>query len=266
MRAILFFIILISTPRAVHGQTDSLTGFRCRGVGVAMGLGYNRLIDEGLTYDRTLFSGGSFNIQLDYTISKEKFIFSTRMLAHFGNAKADEGKLKTKFYQAEIALSGLWKIKQNQLFGRAGKLYAGPELSMKALVLENMDRLDNIDMLVMHALYLKVQQQLYLGPGKLLCVRLILPIAAFVKHENLNGLANQEMTEMRENLGSLLLRNATFEIPSHLRFQSDYIKRIAPGTDVFLQYNFSYIATTVNTPLNVYSNELLAGLRFYFKS
>jgi hypothetical protein len=76
-------------------------------------------------------------------------------------------------------------------------------------------------------------------------------------------MANQEMAENSE---TLLFHNATFMIPVHLRFQADYVKRIAPGTEVFIQYNFSYIATTVNKPLNAYSNELLGGLRFNFKS
>jgi len=259
MRILIFALATSLICSHILAQTDTIRQSSIQLMGGAVN---NRMVDEGLTFNRQSFTGTSFKFFADYERRRSKHMLLASFEINGGKVNMGGEQVSSNIDNGQIAFSYLFKTATYKFLGRKSTLYIGPKISTTINYL-SAPRLDNETVLAIHGLYLHAFQQIQLNKSSFLEASISLPTVAFSRRIVLDG-GLYPLDD--DDFKTILFDEAEFSFAKMMEFNAVYSKRLSPLTYFNLRYRFAYMANYQFGDFNFYSNELLAGFKFYFKN
>jgi hypothetical protein len=230
-----------------------------------LGFIHNRLIDEGYTYNRLAFRGTSLKFGLGYGRETDRYICSFSVEASSGKVKSKSGNLASQLAIVKPAFEYVRKVKEYSLAGKESKLFAGVQLSSINYLLRNQPVFDNIDVLSVHGIFISASNQIKINKSQQLKIIYLLPAFASVNRVIFSE-DNFTYEDVHHPVKSLFNNNSIsyFRIFNLIQLRIAYEKKISPHTSFAARYSFFYFNNDFKTPVRIYSNEVLLGLKFGF--
>jgi hypothetical protein len=261
------FIILLSCICFVNcsfGQTDSTT-FKNNNIQFDFGFVHSRLIDEGYTASDLLIRGTNPKFRLGYGRGTEKYIFNFLFEASSGKVTSKSGNLPSEFTNVKSTLEYLRNVKQYTLFGMESRFFAGLNVNSNNYDLENGPVFDNSDIFSVHGIYMGLVNQIKLKKSQRLQIAYLLPAAVSVNRilESDNNLTKED----DQHPVQMLFSNKStsyFKIDDFIQLKIGYEKNVSRTASITATYSFFYMNNTFEAPIRMYTNELLAGVKFNF--
>jgi hypothetical protein len=247
-------------PCIAFGQNMNKTG-----VGISTGFAHNRMINEGLNYNKLLLTGTTFKLNLNYFNESEKRQINSEFDINTGTVNHALGNLPTEFNILTLNFEYLKNFGDNNFLHKKGKLFAGLALTSKNFLFENDEFLDNVDLLFNHGLNFKMKEIIDISPKKTLSIGLRLPIISYAKREATNGGINRILGNENADYAKLIFARGKISYIPQFEFNIDYQKKLSEKVNFKIDYRFNYLHNSLNEKLNFYNNELMIGFKFYFK-
>lgn len=250
---------------AIYGQSrDSVS--RCFSVG--MGAKHYRLIDEAFSHQRVKYHGTTFMLELAHQRFTDKYFFIAEANAGAGNASASGQRPDGQLIYARIAIAYARNVLLYNAMRTSSRLYIGGQLASSNYVIENVDQDDELTLTAYHTLNLFLFQSTMISTRDHLEFSLSLPFLGFTKRESYDGGINQELEEEHKaGVIHLFVDRTKFSSVNPLALPHlaiNFVHRIGPKTDLVIGYQFNYLRNTEIAAIHLYSNALMAQLRFNF--
>lgn len=233
---------------------------------LSFGWMHSRLIDDG--YARNLlFRGTNSKLGLGYSRETSKYLLRFSLEGSAGKVKSKSSDLPSNFYTAQVSLDYLRSISNYELLGKQNQLFIGPGASSMNYFMINQPIFDNARLLSLHGLYVNVSNRLQLDDKRHLQLTYRLPAAVYVNRLLWNGGASELNFTDVDHPVRALTTNGSFtyvDILGNIQFNVDYGKSLGKGADFVVSYRFRYFSDAAGYDVNIYSNELLLGLKILF--
>ncbi len=254
------FFLLLTT--ATFGQSDSsLQKIKKNNIQIDFGFAHSRLIDEGFTQSKLLFKGTNFKVGLGYGRETDKYIFNFLTAYNAGNVSTKESKLATDFMNVNISFDYLRSVKLSSQH----HFFAGIQLSSINYIMHNEQIFDNIDAFSLHGLYFNFLDKILISKKQSIQISYSMPTAVYENHVLWNGGASMYTYSDKKHILRLFTTNGKFSyfnLINNILLKADYSLKIGKNTDFNIKYRFFYFNDFIQTPIHIYSNELLFGLKF----
>ena len=260
MRILILIVITFSACFYSNAQSDTI---RNSSIQLLVGAVNNRMVDTGLTFNHQPFSGTSFKFFAGYDRRRTKNMLLGSFEINGGKLKMKGEQVSANITNGEIAASYLFKTASYRIFGKKTRLYTGPKFSTAINYVDATEKLDNETLVAIHGFYLHAFQQIQFAKSNFLDVSITLPTVAFSKRLVTDGgLYDPD----DENLIDILFDDSEFSFGKMIEFDAAWIKRLGRHTDITFRYRFAYMSNSEFGDFKFYSNEVLAGFKFYFKN
>jgi hypothetical protein len=262
-----FFNILVFalTCSVTFGQTeDVVLKVRKSNIRFGIGLIHVRMIDEGYTGSRLLFRGTNCLLSLGYGRETNKYIFNFSVHGSFGTVESKSGDLPSNYFYIQPSLELLKNVRTSELSGKENKFFLGALLSSFNQEIENERIIDNISIFSMHGIYLSFFDRLNLTDRHSFQLSYAMPVVVYENRLLWNGGASQFTTGDIENIPRLLTEHGTFSyfnIFNNVQLGLDYVVKTGKATQLKIGYKFLSASSLVESPLHLYSNELIVELK-----
>jgi hypothetical protein len=248
------------------GQADSIpVRIKKNSIRLDLGVIHNRLIDEGYTSRRLLFYGTNLKLALGYGRETDNYIFNFSAESGSGKVESKGSGLPSEFSTVSLETGYLRKLKHHNLFGMDNLLFAGVQLSANNYDLENQPVFDNVDILFLNGIYLGVLNQIKIGKSQQLRVSYFLPVVLST-HRIIFSETNFTYEDEKKPLKLFFENRSTsyFSILKLFQLRVDYEKKLSRHASFTTRYRFFYANSSFRAPFQMYSNELLLGLKVNF--
>jgi hypothetical protein len=259
-------LLVALSSNVVHGQA-SVTSPKVRksNLQIGVGLQHTRMIDEGYTDSKLLFLRTNFAFRLGYGRETSEYIFNFTTFGSIGQIQSKSGDLPSDFYFGQIAVEYLRKISEYRLFNKENRFFVGIHLSTINQGVINLRVIDNVSIFSLHGIYLGLRNNLSLNEKHSIQLSYSLPVAVYENRVLWNGGANPYTYREIENIPRLMTtkgETSYFAILDNVQINVDYSIKIRDHTRFEIRYGFFYASNSIEAPLNIYANQLLAGLKF----
>jgi hypothetical protein len=125
--------------------------------------------------------------------------------------------------------------------------------------------IDNASIFSLHGIYLGLHNKLSLNEKHSIQLSYSLPVAVYENRVLWNAGANQYTYREIENIPRLMTTKGSasyFGIFNNVQLNIEYVIKIRDHTRVEIRYGFFYASNSIEAPIHIYSNQLLAGLKF----
>ncbi len=252
---------------AIFSQADSkiLKPYENR-LYFALGPVHSRLIDQGYTESKLLFSGTNTKLVFGYERETSKSILGFSVGGSVGNIHSENSHLPSQFFTILPYLEYLFKFGKHHDTRKKNEFFAGIYAASNNLFLQNEPVIDNIDIVSLHGLYVDLTERINL-PKQYIQFSCLLPAIIYTNRVLWRGGASNYGYDDKDHPVKTLFMNGTYSYfdPWHnLELKIDYILMIGKHTDFTARYRFLFINKYEQVPYRIYSNEVLAGLDFNF--
>lgn len=250
---------------AIYSQSrDSVS----RSFSVGMGAKHYRLIDEAFSHQRVKYHSTTFMLALAHQRLTDKYFFMAEANAGAGNASASDQRPGGELIYVHIAIAYVRNVLHYKAMKTSSRLYIGGQLASSNFVIENVDQDDELTLTVYHTLNLFLFQSTMISTRNHLEFSLSLPLLGFTKRASYDGRINQDLEEeYKAGVIHLFVDRTKFSSVNPLALPQlaiDFVHRIGQKTDFVIGYEFNYLKNTEIAPIHLYSNTLMAKLRFNF--
>jgi hypothetical protein len=264
MYRLCFFLLLVASRLYAQDPSDSTITARKNSIGLSIGAVHHRVIDEALTASKLKFKGTIPALELNYQHRYQRSILVASAYGALGYIHTPDESLSSSMQQFRLGCSFLNNIHQNNK--RTG-LFIGGELSSMWYMRYDEKQLNNLSFLLIHGLFLHVKDEYRINKRSMLIAEIHLPGLMFIKRESGDGGANLELAEEIDNPGQILFSNTYLAGPNpatYLRYRLGYEYAFSSRASFTVDYSFSWVNEYSNGTLKMYSNQLLAALKFKF--
>jgi hypothetical protein len=266
LQVYLIAVLQLATIVAFSQQEDVIGKAKKNYIQFNLGLIHPRLMDEAYS-KKLLFRGTNWKFGLGYGRETNKYRLSFSTEGSVGKVESKSGHLPSDFYFIQASLEYLMKIRQVQLFGRQSTPLAGLSLASTNYIIINQPIFDNASVLSLHGVYFNLGGQLHLSEKNHLQLIYRLPTAVYTNHLVWNGGASDLTFDDQEHLMRTLTTRGSygyFDLFSNVQLIADYELRLGRSAHFTAGYKFVYVSSSSATSANIYSNELLMGLKIRF--
>jgi len=257
-------ILLTLACTTVLGQADSTVEKQSKNeIRINLGVGHTRLIDEGFTDSRMVFTNTTARYSVGYQRQIKKNTFDFNLEASVGNIKSLSGDLPANYLFVEPSLS-FWRA-VHEVDARTFSI--GVSLRSLNVLIENQPVFDNFCITSLHGLYVPLQEHIQLNEKHSVHVTCLLPTVVYVNRVIWNGGASTLTFDDQDHVLRTLANRGSFtyfDLLDNIQFSTAYGLKIGHRTYFNLTYTFRFLDTDVQEPFRAYSNDLLTGLTFKF--
>lgn len=269
MKRISLILLLLLTVSSNIGftQTNSRQPSHKNAIQIEAGLLHTRLADQGFTHNRLHFRGTHPKIGLGYQRMGTSSLFSFHLRGSIGDLSTKQKDLPADFITASVDIEYLKKLKTFTQKEKERTLFGGLQFQSMNYIMLNEEVFDNIGILSLHGLYLKLAYGFSLPGNQRLQLSYSLPAMVYTNRVLWNGGASIYDLVDLDNIPKLLTTHGKFyyfNIPGNVQLNLLYTKPIGKQVDLTGRYAFRYIRNGIEAPARLYSNELLVGLKINF--
>jgi hypothetical protein len=263
-----FFCILcfVATTNISFAQTDNVVDKK-NSLQFNFGFIHSRMIDQGYTNSHLLFRGTNPTFDLRYGRKTNRYFFNVSLEASVGKVKSQSDNLPSDFYLIYPSITYARKIKSYTVSGKENTFFAGIHFSSINYYLENEAVFDNIDIFSLHGIYINFSNRLRLSKNQSLQLTYLMPVIVYANRVLWNGGASAFTYYDRDHVIRTLAshgRYLYFSVMRNIQLDADYTLRISKRTDFEVKYRFFYSNGFTQSPIHIYTNELLVGLKLKF--
>jgi hypothetical protein len=256
-------LLLTSSTSFLLAQTDSTSLKPKRSnLRINFGLAHQRFIDEGLTFSKRAFHSTVPSLYLSYSWGRGNRIWQIGVEGSHGNAQTAEKDITADISTWNLSFNYLLKIKTYRFIGSRTEFWAGAGIGSNGLFTSNRTVLDNMGILLGHGLNLNVVQQMEISSSSHLKFWAEIPFATFTRSVIYDGGALDPHEYSGLNSLFLNTRFSFLNMRNFPQLRVEYTRKIAPLTDLTVQYRFAYVNNQYQHPVRFYGNQLLAGFKF----
>jgi hypothetical protein len=254
--------------RIAQGQETTIPEkLKHNNIQISYGMVHSRMIDQGYTSSNLLFRGTNSKFNLGYGRETDRYIFNFVIAASFGKLASKGDNLPSDFYLIHPSIEYVRKIAKYRLLKKESHFFAGVHLSSINYALQNSEVIDNIDVFSLHGIYLNFTNRLKLNGKQSLQLTWLIPTMVYSNRVLWKGGASKLNFDDKDHLFRTLTTNGKysyFDVSGNIQFRADYIFKIGKNADFEIKYRFFYADNFIQTPVHIYSNEVLVGLKFKF--
>lgn len=268
MRNIIGIFFLLALSNVGFSQIDSLA--RRRGINrieIDYGFVHTRLIDEGFTQNKFLFRGTNSKVGFRYERRSNVSIFGFATSFADGTIRMGQKEWPASYLNLTLAAEYLKRINQIRIADKECLLFTGFRFSTVNHLIQNEPIFDNIDIVSLHGVHLKMQFEVTLDKRQAVIFAYAMPTVVYTNQVLWNSGASKFDFDDLENVGRLLTAHGKFSYFSIFRnipIEVVYRRKLGGVVDFNVRYGFSYVKSDVDEPLRIYSNEVLFCIVFKF--
>lgn len=239
-----------------------------KNLSIGFGATHYRFIDEGFSHHRTQYNGTAFSMNLGYQTCTPVYFFNVDVQGSRGDIVAVNQKLKGSINYVQLAASYARHARDYQIKGIPSAFYIGGQLRSANYVIEDLENLEEASATFAQTLDLFLFQRMSISEKHSLEMAVAFPVAGFLKRARYDGGANQDLEgAYQDDLLSAIFSNGKFMLINPFsmpQFDLGYVHHLTRRTDVSFKYEFNYFRNNFDRPINLFSNSLVAGVRFKF--